>query len=302
MDNNININEMLSEGSLYLNNKKYEMAIDKYNAVLIMDPDNETAYLQRGISFYNMEDFSRARDDFSNVIALNPGLPEAYEYRGWSNMAMGAIDRALNDFSGLIEKEPSSLDGYYGRAWCNANKAQWDHSSLLYLYQRFESDAGLFQAYKDRSWNYVKQMQWELAVAPDNINIIVEGPDIYEIVNNIGFCCFKKAQWEAAIRDMERAIAIDPNLDRDKWNREWAIGKKQSWDLPIADYYELVKLMSGKNNNYILNTEKDDLESWYYLAMKQYRVVADSSNDNALIIKANYAIDYIDNWRREIGR
>ena len=290
---------VMSEANISFNEEKYDLAIDKYTDALNIDNSSVEAYLNRGKAYFHTRNYVRAMEDFSEVLLLNPSCAEAMRYHGWSNYNNGAIDRALSDFEELVKLEPDKSYSYFGRGWCYVNKAQWSQSSLLYLYQKFESDAGLMEAYKDNSWHYVKDMQWELATLPDISAELKDVPDIAEVICNRGFACFKKAQWDAAIRDLEKQITFNPSLDRDKWNVEWASGKKEEWSLAIDDYNKIAD-WSGLNTINV-DIKKDNLQTWYELAVNDYQYVIDSSDNSELVLKAQNALDYMGEWRQQMN-
>jgi tetratricopeptide (TPR) repeat protein len=290
---------VMSEANTYFEQENYNLAIGKYDDALEIDNNSVEAYLNRGKAYFYMNNFVRAGEDFSEALLLDPSCAEAVRYRGWSNYNNGAIDRALSDFEELVKLEPDKSYSYFGRGWCYINKAQWSQSSLLYLYQKFESDAGLMEAYKDKSWHYVKDMQWELAALPDIAGEVKDVPDIAEVICNRGFACFKKAQWDAAIRDLEKQITFNPSLDRGKWNLEWANGKKQEWNLAIDDYNKIAG-WSGLNKINV-DIKKDNLQTWYDLAVDDYQYVIDSSDNSELVLKAQNALDYMEEWRQQMN-
>jgi tetratricopeptide (TPR) repeat protein len=291
--------QIISQANIFLQQKDYPEAIEKYSEALKIDAKSAVAYFNRGRAFLYSDNFSAAVDDFSAAIEFNLKYTDAYKYRGWANVANGAIERGVSDFTEVVNLSPEQADGYFGRAWCYLNTAQWERSSLLYLYQRFESDTGLSDAYQDKSWHYVKELQWDLSVVPDPSSAASQIPDITEVICNRGFAYFKKAQWDAAIRDLEKEIAFDPALNRGNWNVEWTTGKKQQWDLAIADYNKIVKLMGSNVQD--VSIFKDNLETYYALAVDDYEYVENSSTDSSLILKAQTALAYMSSWRQDIG-
>ena len=52
--------------------KDYQGAIEDYNILLKSDPDNSSAYYNRGEAKYHLNDLIGARDDYEKAIALNP--------------------------------------------------------------------------------------------------------------------------------------------------------------------------------------------------------------------------------------
>ena len=115
----------------------------------------------------------------------------------------------------------------------------------------------------------------------------------------MGFAFFKKAQWDAAVLDLEKEIAFNPALDRDKWDVDWARSKKQEWDLAIADYNRIAELM-GFGTKYI-EISDDNLETLYGLAVEDYQYIVETSINDVLVLKAEEALSYMADWRQDIG-
>ena len=167
----------IDQGEEYLAGKLYDEAIEEYTAAIALDSTLADAYLGRGKAYhFGKELYSRAADDFSRALELDPKNGAAWYYRGLAGMDNGAYDRALADFSAAVELEPDLAMPRYLRAWCTTFIAQWDISSQQRLYQLFSSDAGLSLAYRGDGWNYVKQMQWDLAAVPDSITSTLPAP------------------------------------------------------------------------------------------------------------------------------
>jgi tetratricopeptide (TPR) repeat protein len=148
----------------------YDEAIIEYSAALDVDSNLAQTYLKRGLAYhFGKELYSRAADDYSIAIALNPSEGDAFYYRGLAAIENGVYEKALVDFSTVIELKPELTMPYYLRAWCHTYLAQWELNSQQCFYQVLASDRYLSQAYRGKSWSYVKQMQWHLSSAPDFI-------------------------------------------------------------------------------------------------------------------------------------
>jgi len=157
----------VEQGDEYFTQGLYDEALNEYDTAIELDPELATAYWGRGrVYHFDKVAYSRAIEDYSRAIELDPEYTDAYFYRGLANEANGVFDRAIPDFSKTIELETELVWAYNLRAWCYVNKAQWELPSQLFLYQLFESDAGLAEAYRGEGWSYVKQMQWDMAAVP----------------------------------------------------------------------------------------------------------------------------------------
>jgi tetratricopeptide (TPR) repeat protein len=215
-------------------------------------------------------------------------------------MAKGAYDMAIADFSKSIELDPMLDRAFNGRGWAYVHKAQWSQSSILLLYQLFESDAGLIPAYKGRGWFYVKQEQWDLAAAPDLVTSVEATPDIAEAYLNRGFSNFKKAQWNVALADFDKEIDRDPDLNRGSWDRDWIMSNFAPWDIVIADYETVIELVSGSAvHDYGITSSVLEAE-FRSLAIADYNKAIELSNDPELIQKAEAAIEFIEEWNEDV--
>jgi tetratricopeptide (TPR) repeat protein len=51
--------------------KYYSLALKYFNESIKIEPDNEYAYLLRGLTYYNMKNYKKAKNDWKKVIKLN---------------------------------------------------------------------------------------------------------------------------------------------------------------------------------------------------------------------------------------
>ncbi|HJX04074.1 MAG TPA: hypothetical protein VJ488_05905, partial [Dehalococcoidia bacterium] len=151
------------------------------------------------------------------------------------------------------------------------------------------------------SWYYLKLMQWELAVPPEPNPSIALNPGVEVALCNRGFAFYKKAQWEAAILDLDKVYAVNTELNRASWNREWAIHKQEQWDLVISDNNILMGLPVVIEDAPQKGGTKQNLDYWFNLAIADYAQVQKSARDEELIHKAGDATKYINNWLEDMG-
>lgn len=87
------------------------------DATILEDPDNASAYMQRGLLFNHLEDEERAIADFSEVIRLAPDNPDAYNFRGTLYYRRSQLEPALADFERAIALAPEFAVLYFNRAY-----------------------------------------------------------------------------------------------------------------------------------------------------------------------------------------
>jgi tetratricopeptide (TPR) repeat protein len=291
----------VNKGNAFYDQKQYDNALEQYTTSISLNP-TAAAYWGRGrVYYFDSKKYSRATDEFSRAVEMDATYTNGYYYRGWSWVANGALDKALPDFNKVVALSSSSVNARYLRAWCLTNKANWDMSSLLYLYQIFESDAGLFAAFQGTGWHYVKDPQWELAANPDPVKSVEQGPSLAEAHCNRGYSLLKKAQWEQALNEYDKALKKDPALNRSDWNRDWVIKQLDGWNPVIAEYEKVIELISGKALPQEMKVSPGPNAALLDYSVASYGKAIELSKDPALTLITRNALAFIVDWRKEIA-
>jgi len=77
---------------------KYEIAIEHYNNVLDIDPQNTEAYLNLGRVFFNKKKYEKAMEYYNKTIEIDSSYGEAYKSRAQLNTLLGDRDAACQDY------------------------------------------------------------------------------------------------------------------------------------------------------------------------------------------------------------
>lgn len=91
--------------------------LEALDAAILKDPNNASAYMQRGLLFNHLEDEDRAIADFSEVIRLAPDNPDAYNFRGTLYYRRSQLAEALADFERAVVLAPEFAVLYFNRAY-----------------------------------------------------------------------------------------------------------------------------------------------------------------------------------------
>ena len=62
----------LLSGGIHNSRREYDWAIEDYNTVIEMKPDNVEAYIYRGLAYHHKGEYDRAIGDFTKAIELKP--------------------------------------------------------------------------------------------------------------------------------------------------------------------------------------------------------------------------------------
>jgi tetratricopeptide (TPR) repeat protein len=89
-------------GLVYLQNNKYDEAINSLNKSLALKPNFDLALNALGIIHFIKSDFKTAMDYFEKCLLVNPDLTEAHNYLGSVYQEMGHLDKAETEFKKAI--------------------------------------------------------------------------------------------------------------------------------------------------------------------------------------------------------
>ncbi|HUX93781.1 MAG TPA: tetratricopeptide repeat protein, partial [Ignavibacteriaceae bacterium] len=119
--------------------RDFKSALKDYNSSIVLNPNNEKAYVNRGNTKGELQDYPGAIEDYTKAIELNPKDSNAYLIRGFDFALLGGFDYAIEDFTKVIEIDSTNKDAYYfrGDAFRVVNKydsALNDFSKIIELY------------------------------------------------------------------------------------------------------------------------------------------------------------------------
>jgi len=201
----------LGRGVLLATRKRaYERAIEDFNKVLVLEPDNVQALIRRGDAFSQLGETGRGLVDLDRAIALAPQSTQAYFYRGLIHARRNETVAALSDYNAALERGPRNVEALTSRAAIFSLEGKLD-----------------------------------LAIGDLDAAIAVDKDNQYAFFNR-GFARFAQANYQKAIDDYTSAIALDPSFGLAYNNRALAravVGK----DLPqaLADCDMALKLLPG---------------------------------------------------------
>jgi len=108
------IDVCMALGRLYLNYVSFyhtDKAIECFNAVIQIDPNNKDAYVNR-ILCYNSNQTDEKIVDYTSIIRLDPKDAKAYFERGKLFKDSGKIKQAIDDFTFAISLDKSKANYY----------------------------------------------------------------------------------------------------------------------------------------------------------------------------------------------
>ena len=205
-------------GTVYFDQKQYELAIQNFDRAIQINPNYGLAYNNRGLAYQQLKQYERALQDYRRAIQINPNHVNAYNNRGYTYYLTGQYQRAIQDFDKVVALKPN-----FGRAYIDLGNA-YDNlgqheRAMQYFNKALQLDPNNSVAYDARGVAYGKLGQYELAIADFNRAIQIN-PKYTGAYNNRGYAYYLTGQYQRAIQDFDRALAINPNEVKAKGNRK----------------------------------------------------------------------------------
>lgn len=125
-------------GHAYAAKGDINRAIEYYNKVLDVEPNNTGTLYNRASLYLGLHKHDQALSDLNRILRFQPTWGWALRDRGRVYMALGEFQKALDDFNRAIRYAPDEADSYYWRGQCyerlnNRDLARQDYDQAARL-------------------------------------------------------------------------------------------------------------------------------------------------------------------------
>lgn len=148
-----------SLANAWINQQKYDEAIEILTSLIRIDAENPSYYVQRGVALRYKQSWDPAIADFSKALELDPENLAALGSRGFVCYLKGDHRAAVRDFDAIIQLNPDDAMAHNNRGY--NRHLSGDYRSALTDYRRAVE---LRPAYAV-AW---QNMAWLLATCPDD--------------------------------------------------------------------------------------------------------------------------------------
>jgi len=201
---------LLRRGMILAEMETYERALEDFEAVIRLEPENGLAYFGRGWVRGNTGDPQGEIDDARHGLSIDPtNEPMYYRRIGHGLSALGRFQEAIKAYDHALELAPNQLGTLYNRALCFVELGQFEKAIA-------EFDAIL-----------VRNPQWSWALAARGR---VHG---------------KLEKVFAALGDFAMALRFDPTFVATYLDRGDLYEKHGEISRAIADYESAIRLAAN---------------------------------------------------------
>ncbi|MGV3504972.1 MAG: tetratricopeptide repeat protein [Adhaeribacter sp.] len=182
----------------------YKSALKQLNKALLIKPDYDTAYYQRGVLKTTLKDINGAIADFSQALRLNPRYSVSYFSRGTLYLQYGYPEKALPDFDAALRLDPRYYDALNNKA-IGLNtlgrplQAQEIYDSLLVVFEQYKRPDQALPA-------------WSPQPPSDSMRTYTAlKPRVSRLYFNRSFIKVQMNDLYGALQDLDKALQLSPS-------------------------------------------------------------------------------------------
>ena len=208
-------------GEVYMIARRFDKALEKYQASLALDQEFSMTYFALGDLYYNTAaqlgqdaemytaQLEQAAEMYGKGLALNPGVTRAWSHLGAIHTQLGRYDEAIEAYLKIIERRPEDFDtlknlallyrdtGRLGEAVAHAQAAAQARPEYAPIYQFLGE---LYRAARDLP-NAEAAYRQALELTPQDVNSLWGVAMIY----------WDQGRFEDAIAQLETALEFEPD-------------------------------------------------------------------------------------------
>ncbi len=198
-----------------------------WSDVIKQFPDDAEAYKNRGgylveINKYDINpkpnDFDRAFNDFNTSIAIKANDPKVYSNRGNIFALRGKYDLSLADYSKSIELDSSDFNVYLNRGITYSIMEKYD-SAFADWDKVLKIHGPEIKLYQNRAYAYVRANRFKETIEDYKTLEDMGVPMDANMYFFRSFANYRLGNYDAAIADNTKAIAMNPNYKEAYYNR-----------------------------------------------------------------------------------
>ena len=108
----------------------YEKAIEYFNGVIEINPEDSMAYFDRAMAKEMMRDYNGAISDYTKQLKIDVNMVDCYFLRGIMLLKTDHNPQAIEDFDRTLNIEAENSDAYYYRSVAEFNLHEMNRAQL----------------------------------------------------------------------------------------------------------------------------------------------------------------------------
>jgi tetratricopeptide (TPR) repeat protein len=225
-------NALYGRGNAYYILDQYDRAIQDFDAVLKLQPDDTANWSARGNAYLMKADYDRAIQDYTQSLKLDATRPAVHGGRGRAHAAKGEHALAVRSFDDAI-KYGATADFHKRRGDSLRQLRDFDRAIDDYT-RAIALDPAFADAYNGRGLAYRNKNDDARAIASYDEAIRLS-PKTAAFWNNRGVAYYYRADFDRAIQNYDEALKLNPKYALTLANRGATTVRKGDAARAIAD-------------------------------------------------------------------
>jgi len=247
--------ELIVAAKLAYDKEKYEEAVLSYDRALVIKPDDDEAWFNRGIALWNLGRYEEEVASYDRALEIKPDDDAAWFNRGNALWNLGRYEEALASYDRALEIKPDKDSAWHNRGIALDNLGR--HEEAVASYDRaLEMEPDNDKTWYNRGTTLGNLGRYEEAVSSYDRALEIK-PDNDKTWYNRGNALGNLGRYEEAVASYDRALEVKPDngvlwykrcVTYLMWSTELARQKK----LDVAREKLVEALKSGKKSKFIL--------------------------------------------------
>jgi tetratricopeptide (TPR) repeat protein len=220
----------------------FEAGLEYVETSLGIDPNQFTAYGNRGAALFALRRLDEAYSDYNKAIALNNNYAEGYYNRGILHEKYGRHEDALSDYNKAIALKSNYTNAYNNRG--NVLKELKNYQEALSNYEyAIKLNPRHAEAYYNRGV-VLKELNRYHDAVDSYTNAFSLKNDYVDAYNNCGNVLITLKRFEEALICFQKAIAINPNYSFAYNGQGNVLMELKKFDEALISYEKAIALNS----------------------------------------------------------
>jgi tetratricopeptide (TPR) repeat protein len=150
-------------GNVYLDMKKFDLAIADFTKAVTIKPRDPDTYIARADAYFEQGEYNKAVDDLDKAISLKPKYYLPYLKRAELYNYLGEKEAAIDSYKQVVRYNPKHALSYYVLG--NYQLEQGQHNKALFNYNKaIANDAQMSEAHYARALVFYHKKEYAKSV------------------------------------------------------------------------------------------------------------------------------------------
>lgn len=202
------VSEHQRKAQTYLEDKRPDLAIPEFQAIVKLDPANVDAMANLGVLLYFRGDYAQAAPDLRAALGMKPDLPQIRMLLGMAEKRLGDLTGATADLSQAWPKLTDAhmrLEAGLELIDVYTSSRQLEKAALVVAQLRDENP-------EDKQLLYMSYRLYSDLASESMLSLLLVAPDSAQMHAVIAHEDARQGNDPAAIAEYKKALAMDPKL------------------------------------------------------------------------------------------